>query len=573
MARKNRPRTRARTRPLLPVIHEVESNSSMDDDNGHNISQSERVAMISGDDMMVSPPKSATSFPCMNGSIGRARKTRFQYVVIAALFVGVFLRPYHYLRKSLASNIALKPPPPVSISSAKKKQHVLESQDTRPDTHNQISTYHYLRKSLASNTSAKRKHRVRHEAQSNNHNQLSTHNSSNESIPSAQQEQQTLSRISDAPLFYHISPGSTGSRTLYHAACTSGFPSVHHKSFCISQTRGIQGVADNVVQGVLSHYELLRLYEMAYDCCSLWSKGKIRTAHENRISHGNTNNTSSIVVQQLCNTPLHEWTRDIQSHLTNVLQSGLVGLFDTPYPYLAPQVLELAKLGRTTSPIIAMTERDPKGWASSRSRNHGILVCREEYSYEGLGASEFDVVGCVTRAYNSSLVVDGEDSNEFQSESLTVLHFWDVFQYRSHKGDIDPAFQMGMERQMERHQGLYLPMSQYAPDIFGVQSSSAKNQSKPIEEKDVANDIRNHILDGKQTKRDVNNEDNNIEKLQTKWRDIYTKSLTCRGRVNWERKNDTLIEYYRIPKTCEVSSEAGKTMDNLDVPMIPLIPV
>ena len=45
--------------------------------------------------------------------------------VHAAMFVRVFVRPYCYLRKALASNILFKlPPPPVSISSAKRKYHV-----------------------------------------------------------------------------------------------------------------------------------------------------------------------------------------------------------------------------------------------------------------------------------------------------------------------------------------------------------------------------------------------------------------------------------------------------------------
>ena len=71
----------------------------------------------------------------------------------------------------------------------------------------------------------------------------------------------------------------------------------------------------------------------------------------------------------------------------------------------------------------------------------------------------------------------GGDFNELQQKYSTALHFWDVFQHRSHKGEISPTFQMGMERQMEHSRGLYLHMAQYAPDIFGVQSSSAKNES------------------------------------------------------------------------------------------------
>ncbi|KAL7539066.1 hypothetical protein ACHAXR_013271 [Thalassiosira sp. AJA248-18] len=375
-----------------------------------------------------------------------------------------------------------------------------------------------------------------------------------------QQHQQQNNNISYAPLFYHISPGSTGSRTLYHASCTAGFPSIHHKSFCISQTRGIRGVATNVAQGVRSHYEILRLYEMAADCCSLWSRGRMRLVDDNGG-------------ESVCNMPLHEWTRDVQTHLTVVIQSGLVGLFDTPYPYLAPQVLELADKWRKMPPIIAMTERDPKGWANSRSKNHGMLVCREEYSYEKLGASEFDVIGCVDRAYNTT-------------SSSTMLHFWDVFQYRSHNEATDVAFQLGMERQMEHHQSLYLPMARYTPDIFGMHSSSMNNETtnKPINEKDVVVDVRSHILGSRGSKRGEDgdaimhkkNDNSSTETLQSIWQQSYTKSLSCRGRVDWEMKNDTFIEYYHLPKTCGVvSSKAGKgeRIDKSDIPTIPLIPV
>ena len=54
-----------------------------------------------------------------------------------------------------------------------------------------------------------------------------------------------------------------------------GFPSVHYLSFCISKTRGIYGVPDNVVHGLRAHYEIMRLYEMALGCCRLYQKGMI----------------------------------------------------------------------------------------------------------------------------------------------------------------------------------------------------------------------------------------------------------------------------------------------------------
>ena len=246
--------------------------------------------------------------------------------------------------------------------------------------------------------------------------------------------------------------------------------------------------------------------------------------------------------------PLSEWSDSLQSHLKRVVSSGLVGLFDTPYPYLARQVLDLAAASRRTPPIIAVTERDPEGWAASRTRNHGILVCREEHSYEKLGASEFDVLGCAERAHASASNGGGEH---------VVLHFWDAFRYRSRTEPVDPAFQKGMERQMRRHQERYLPLATYAPDFFGVHAPNGQN-TKPVKEKDVAVDIRRHILGGKPTQNDKSGD--GIQDLQSKWRKRYTQPLTCRGRVEWTMANDTLVEHYHLPKTCEDGDDPGSAI-------------
>lgn len=467
------------------------------------------------------PPARSTFTPCAYRSRRRHGKSKFTYVIIILFFVGKFIHPFNYQRQSIADNISLKRTPP-QTSYAKRKRH-RNRQQAPSITNDQNKTFPQMK-------------------------------------IQQQQHLNTSAGISSSPLFYHVSPGSTGSRTLYHAACTSGFPSVHHKSFCISQTQGISAVDENVVRGVRSHYEILRLYQMASDCCSLWSKGKIQSPHDDwdvvALDSGN-NRTMPTMAKQLCYTPLDKWAAGIQTHLSVVIQSGLVGLFDTPYPYLAQQILVLADNWRSTSPIIAMTERDPSVWAKSRTKNHGLLLCQEEYSYGKLGASEFDLIGCVDRANRDSL-----EGNADQSPGSGVLHFWDAFHYRSHKKEIDPSFQMGMERQMEYHQELYLPLARYAPDMFGVHSPT-HSESTPIQEKEVATDISRHILDGKHAKHGIGS--NTTEPEQSSWRKRYTQSLTCRGRVNWHMKNDTLVEYYHLPKTCNAKKEKD------DFRMIPLV--
>ncbi|KAL7553966.1 hypothetical protein ACHAWF_018080 [Thalassiosira exigua] len=301
---------------------------------------------------------------------------------------------------------------------------------------------------------------------------------------------------SNAPLFYHISPGSTGSRTLYHASCTAGFPSVHHKSFCISPANGVGRVDPSAIRGARAHTEVLRLYTMAYRC----TRDRVRA--------------QKAKIKELCETPVDEWAGDLRRRLGDVMGSSVVGLFDTPYPFLAPQVLEMAGELRPNT-VVAMTERDPEEWAWSRGTKHPLLLCREEYSDDFAGASEFDIIGCVDRAR--------ADHPE------ETLRFWDVFEYRA-KNETDDleSFLGGMERQMERHQERYRPLAEYAPDMFG-------DTGMPVAEKDVVRDIRSHMFGTEAADRDVKG-----MRMRRAWQDRYAVPLTDRGRFEWTMADDTI---------------------------------
>lgn len=361
---------------------------------------------------------------------------------------------------------------------------------------------------------------------------------------------------SHAPLFYHISPGSTGSRTLYHAACNSGFPSVHHKSFCISSTRGVNGVSPRVVDGVRAHLQVLRLYQIAYKCCSYWRKGIIMqddNSDDGKITVMKGEGEEDDIILELCDMSLDDWAKDIQTHLSTVLQSSIVGLFDTPYPLLASQVLDLAMKLRTIPPIVAMTERDVSSWARSRSQNHNLMLCKKEFSYEGWGSSEFDILGCVERA--SAAIKAREEGKD------TVLYFWDVFEYRSRSGEADDSeFREGLEVQMEHHQRVYRPIANYTPNFFGSlavnESHSATTPTKKVTvtDKQVADEIQRLILLRKDER--VPSESVNINGIQTKvlsWKADYKKPLTCRGAVQYDFLSDTFTELYDHPKTCDKS--------------------
>jgi len=392
------------------------------------------------------------------------------------------------------------------------------------------------------------------------------------------------------PLFYHVSPGSTGSRALYHAACLAGYHSVHHKSFCISDARGTNRVSENVIRGARSHFEIVRLYGMAYECCKLHSKGKllvVTTARTNNSSSSSSSSTNRHRQYHLCHTPLRQWITELQSHLAIVISSDLVGLFDTPYPYLAKQIVQLtnndknandnnevqtssssiastSSSNRRRSMIMAMTERNATEWTTSRLYNHGVLLCRHEYSYELLGASEFDIIGCYERALlllqSSSSNNSSSSSSSSSSNNNTELKFWDVYWYRSHhtkEKNINSTLQQGMIMQMKHHQQVYLAITNFNLDIFGIHSSTPM---KKISENEIAMTIKKHILESivnVNSSSSTNNGrvigvDNRSSTRQAiRWHDKkYNKPLTCRGRVTWNMANDTMVEYYHIPKTC-----------------------
>jgi hypothetical protein len=265
------------------------------------------------------------------------------------------------------------------------------------------------------------------------------------------------------------------------------------------------------------------------------------------------------------------WVTNIQIQLEIVIQSGIVGLFDTPYPLLASQIINMAHIWRSTPIIISMTERQPKEWADSRIHTHEMLLCREEYSYNQLGASEFDLIGCYERAVivhnnnNNNDTVEGGSSN-------VILHFEDVFHYyypSTNNDDDDDdkqedvailnpltvvAIQQGMERQMQHHQELYLPLTTYSPDIFNVRSSTTP-LIKKITEVVMSKDIRKHILG---ITNDDDNDDYDHDEIKAKVND-HRGDLVLHARVapfdygNFNKLHMNWTEAYLKPlalKTC-----------------------
>ncbi|KAL7546523.1 hypothetical protein ACHAWF_012033 [Thalassiosira exigua] len=369
---------------------------------------------------------------------------------------------------------------------------------------------------------------------------------------------ETSEKKSDAPLFFHVSPGTTGSRSLYHAACNLGFPSVHHGGFCISPTRGIRGVDPAVTRGVRAHAEVHRLYTMVEKCTKI---------HD----HGNSEFGTG-AARQLCHTPLDQWVDDVRRRLAEVMESDVVGLFDVPYANFAAPALEAARARRRAPPIVALTERPPEQWAKSRGRGHDLLVCKEEHSRGRLEASEFDVVGCAERAIESLARADEEGRGGRQPATRTA-HFWDAFQFLTKVEASEPKIQEGMARQMDRHQELYRPLAAYAPDIFRV-----RNESHHFGEYDIAAGIRRCILGDDEKKGGMKKDDGCIgmdkdegvgvfKAMRPLWRERYAESVGCRGRLHWVLSNDTVWEEYPIRHICNAPSKES------DMSMLPLFHV
>ena len=308
----------------------------------------------------------------------------------------------------------------------------------------------------------------------------------------------------------------------------------------------------NVTQGVRAHRKVLRLYQIAYKCCSYWKKkimiqDKSNNSEVIMMKDGHRGRGGDIVLD-LCSMPLDTWARDIQTHLSTVLQSGLVGLFDTPYPLLAPQVLNITNQLGIKSPIIAMTERDASSWAKSRSRNHNLMLCKKEFSYEGLGASEFDILGCVERASNMAKK-DGKEE---------VLHFWEVFEYRFAGERFEEAnieFLKGMELQMEHHQNMYRTIADYAPNFFGSSTlnesvhSPSKTTRAVVTDEQVTKDIRQLVLARKKERLSFKGASSTQTTLSRKEHNMTP--LECLATVDYYLFYDIFEEHYDHPKKCD----------------------
>ena len=63
--------------------------------------------------------------------------------------------------------------------------------------------------------------------------------------------------------------------------------------------------------------------------------------------------------------------RQVRRHDTQVIQSGIGAVHDTPCTMMIPRMLKVARETREREPILLLTERNPRKWAARRAQLHG----------------------------------------------------------------------------------------------------------------------------------------------------------------------------------------------------------
>lgn len=309
-------------------------------------------------------------------------------------------------------------------------------------------------------------------------------------------------KYNQSPIVFGMSPGTTGTHTLFMAACRLGLPSIHHTSFCASPpSKDLSGVSQQVIDGLQAHAHVFELNELAYKC-TMGAKAKDATSKYYKMFHSN-----------VCNMDVRDWAAQTQGNITKLLTSGIVGLFDYPYPNMIDFILNtIPKVrGETFQPTLIYTKRESNQWRISRLK-HGFLLCKEDYiesklnntqeissanSYHGkvpLYLTEFNIFECIDRAV---------------SKSTSDMTLSDVFEYESNKQKTPdgkkikyfikrkrPGLYHALQSSYEWHQQHYSVMAQYTPGFFGVDSpklADADNRVQPkrekIDDKEVAQNI------------------------------------------------------------------------------------
>lgn len=165
------------------------------------------------------------------------------------------------------------------------------------------------------------------------------------------------------PLILDAGFGNTGTSSMFAATCHLRLRSVHYGKHCgfIAADKDKRDVK-NLPPGLVAHERLL-LAKMALNSCV----------------------AESTMQQQIHPCPsVKEALDGMLGHIDDVIASPDIDvLHDSPYHEFTDYIIEATERIRGVKPIVILSERDPREWASRRIENGKGLICRLDASKIG----------------------------------------------------------------------------------------------------------------------------------------------------------------------------------------------
>jgi hypothetical protein len=222
------------------------------------------------------------------------------------------------------------------------------------------------------------------------------------------------------PLIIGAGQGTTGTRSIQKAVCKLGIPSVHYNSACFEGSVPFNNtmIFQHAELGVKAHVKVIQTWKELRDCL-----GKAR-------KRGN-----------VC-AKAEDLLTLVRKYVTEVIQSGVGAVHDTPYTMMVPYVIKVARETRNSEPILPLTERNPQEWAARRVQTHELtpqLACKDP-------RGAFDIDYCLDSGLNASdmfhAYTDYIDSAE-QDEYVSLLEkSMDIYQQSMR--ELKPVYMVNM---------------------------------------------------------------------------------------------------------------------------------
>jgi len=200
------------------------------------------------------------------------------------------------------------------------------------------------------------------------------------------------------PFIFGAGHGTTGTRSIYKAACALGFPSVHWESDCRSKKSTV-----DEERGLQAHAKAVRAWDHITICAS------------------SRNVTEACRVEQMARS-----IAQMKESLSVMINSGGVrSSHDTPYPFLSSYCKDLQQ--QQGQNVVFMTsERSPDEWSIRRITEHNSsLVCRDfvmplwrpTHFDEEYGALDLD------KCFELAMQRQGDDAPKYIFEVMVSYDF------------------------------------------------------------------------------------------------------------------------------------------------------